>query len=65
MIGRLQGAEGYGFMDARASWLFRGRYIVRPHWRPTSAANRAKNLLSHSVATACVQVVTPSTVNLV
>ena len=33
--------------------------------RPTSAANGAKSLLSHSVATAHVQVVTPPTVNLV
>ena len=28
-IGRVRAAEGNGFVDARASWLFQGRYIVR------------------------------------
>ena len=30
-VGRLRVAEGNGFMDAMASWLFRGRYVVGTH----------------------------------
>ena len=30
-VGRLRAAEGNGFVDAMASWLFRGRYVVRAH----------------------------------
>ena len=48
MISRVQETEGNKFVDARTSCLFRGRYVVRAHLRPTSAANDTKSLLNHS-----------------